>query len=786
MASGGMAEVWRAWDEVLARTVAIKLVGATGRRGMAFRRRFRDEARAAAGLTHPRVVTIHDYGETEDGFGSRTPYIVMEFLTGETLADRLARGPLPAAEAARVCGQVAEALAAAHRAGIVHRDVKPANVFLTPDGVKVLDFGIARAMRGEPVFSAPFVWPGPWEADEPTEPLNMAPYLAPEADGDHEGEPPADVYALGVVLAEALTGTRDAGAAMPPGVPAHVADLCVRCRAADPKARPTAAEVARVLAASVPGPSAWPGLEFLEPVRQGVSAAFGPVASRWPVIRTRASLTGRRSFAKGRYAGGRPDAEDSAAIGRPSAAEGGVDGRPGSGDQASWPRTSSEQRFSVVEGYAGDGSGGPVDGRPSSGDQAFRSRASSSEQRFSVVEGGVGAQPAEEDSSPARRSPTTGHDVPGDLPAQMDDQPLWAGWSSTAEGVFSAVPDSTTEGSSSAEAWSAGDGASLVEGRSAEEPSSDGRGSRGEAAGPAGRSSSAEDVSATGGGLVSLRSLSADGAAAGERSVAGKRSVAGSVFAGTGGAEDTRTVPLPEPMLQIEGLSLTEQEGAEGSRAGRRPMSGKLAAGGLVLAATALLIELFVLMDGPQDRREVVRPAATATEQSAPGGQAPASGGGAAPGGAGIAMDDAARSGAGQETDEGTGVSADSAAPEPTGSAGEVAASGSDTRPGPGTTPEPSAAADRPRAAAETIRSLGQMASVVDQGFAAGEIRSDVAVDFNNLVTNLRNELMTGSRVEVEVRVADLRSKIYTRLREGALSRRYAEVLSDSLPDTDG
>lgn len=287
---------------------------------------------------------------------------------------------------------------------------------------------------------------------------------------------------------------------------------------------------------------------------------------------------------------------------------------------------------------------------------------------------------------------------------------------------------------------------------------------------------------------MSLRSLSS----AEEGSAAGERPVAGSVFADVGGAEDTRTVPLPEPMLRIESLSLAEQEAPEGSRAGRRPMSGKLAAGGLVLAATALLIELFVLMDGPQDRREVVRPAATATEQSAPGGQAPASGGGAAPGGAGIAMDDAARSGAGHETDEGTGVSADPAAPEPTGSAGEVAASGSGAPAGSGapggtgTTPEPSAAADRPRAAAETIRSLGQMASVVDQGFAAGEIRSDVAVDFNNLVTNLRNELMTGSRVEVEVRVADLRSKIYTRLREGALSRRYAEVLSDSLPDTDG
>ena len=94
------------------------------------------------------------------------------------------------------------------------------------------------------------------------------------------------------------------------------------------------------------------------------------------------------------------------------------------------------------------------------------------------------------------------------------------------------------------------------------------------------------------------------------------------------------------------------------------------------------------------------------------------------------------------------------------------------------------ASADDADPAGETMRALTQLASVVEQGLAAGEIRSDVALDFTNLVTNLRNELVTGSTADVHLRVADLRSKIHTRLREGALSHRYAEVLQDSLPDT--
>ncbi|XRQ13463.1 protein kinase domain-containing protein [Actinomadura welshii] len=265
LGAGGMATVWRAVDLVLDRAVAVKVPG-EGWPGE-FTRRLRQEAKAAASLTHPNITGVYDYGEHE-----RVPYVVMELLDGETLAARLARGPLPWREAAGACAHVADALAAAHAAGIVHRDIKPANVFLTRVGVKVLDFGIA--------FTGPSASGGPL--------LGTPAYVAPEL---LDGAPPtsaADMFSLGVVLRECLSGALSQDVrTLPPDVPDRVAALCHRLLDADPEARPTAPEAARVLAgaagvqlaalpAAQPAPQPAP-----EPVSEPVSQPAEVPDGRW-------------------------------------------------------------------------------------------------------------------------------------------------------------------------------------------------------------------------------------------------------------------------------------------------------------------------------------------------------------------------------------------------------------------------------------------------------------------------------------------------------------------------
>jgi eukaryotic-like serine/threonine-protein kinase len=190
IAAGGMGSVYEAVDETLDRRVAVKVL----RRGLAddptFLERFRREARAAAGLSHQGVAGVYDYGE----LGGQ-PFIVMELVSGETLADRVAtRGRLPWPEAFAVGEQVARALAAAHAHGLVHRDVKPANILLGTDGqAKVTDFGIAKATTSATLTGTGMV-------------LGSANYVAPEqAQGDQVG-PAADQYSLGCVLFEAVTG----------------------------------------------------------------------------------------------------------------------------------------------------------------------------------------------------------------------------------------------------------------------------------------------------------------------------------------------------------------------------------------------------------------------------------------------------------------------------------------------------------------------------------------------------------------------------------------------------
>ena len=146
--AGGMGEVYRARDTRLGRTVAIKVLLPSAAFGDASsRERFEREARAVAALNHPHICTLHDVGivpETGDE-SVAVQYLVMEYLDGETLADRLAKGPLPVDDALAYAVQIASALERAHREGIVHRDLKPRNIMLTSSGAKLLDFGLAKA-----------------------------------------------------------------------------------------------------------------------------------------------------------------------------------------------------------------------------------------------------------------------------------------------------------------------------------------------------------------------------------------------------------------------------------------------------------------------------------------------------------------------------------------------------------------------------------------------------------------------------------------------------------------
>jgi eukaryotic-like serine/threonine-protein kinase len=240
LAAGGMGEVWAARDLLLDRPVAVKVLGGALAGDGRSAERLRREARAAGRLDHPNIARVLDLGE-QDG----RPYLVMELLEGESLAARIDRaGPMAPAEAARVVAAVADALQAAHAAGVVHRDVKPGNVFLTSAGeVKVLDFGIASA-AGEPDLTTGDL-------------LGTAAYLAPERALGRPATPAADLYSLGVVLYELLAGRRpfqggsDVELAMAqvnarpaplalvaPATPPALAAACEHALAKDPAARP--------------------------------------------------------------------------------------------------------------------------------------------------------------------------------------------------------------------------------------------------------------------------------------------------------------------------------------------------------------------------------------------------------------------------------------------------------------------------------------------------------------------------------------------------------------------
>jgi serine/threonine-protein kinase len=302
--AGGFSEVWRATDLVLARPVAVKLPYPGFTQDDEALARFRAEARNAGRLSHGNVARVYDYGEPD---GPNPPYLVLELIAGPPLSVLLRDGPLAPEHTARLLAQAAAGLAAAHRAGLIHRDIKPGNLLIAPGGtVKVSDFGISHAAGSAPLTGTGLVYGTPA-------------YLAPERAAGASATAAGDLYSLGIVGYQCLTGELPFAGnplqlalahqelplpPLPASVPAGLAALILALTAKDPAARPgSAAEVARCAAAlatrpgtgrlparlpAVPVPAPRLPAQTSGPAQQPGGTAPpgqalpGPVAPPWP------------------------------------------------------------------------------------------------------------------------------------------------------------------------------------------------------------------------------------------------------------------------------------------------------------------------------------------------------------------------------------------------------------------------------------------------------------------------------------------------------------------------
>ena len=354
IAAGGVGQVWQAADLLLGRPVAVKVLRPEYADHPETLERFRKEARHAGAISHPHVAQVYDYGPAGPGW---PPYLVLEFVDGPSLADLLVVDPVEAGFALDVVAQAADGLSAAHRAGLVHRDVKPGNLLIGPEGqVKVTDFGIAYAAGQAPVTGPNLV-------------MGTTQYMAPERIAGGSGTPASDLYALGIVLHECLTGLppfegapSDVMAAhlylplppLPDGVPPELDALVARLTVKDPALRMSDARELSVLAA---------GLRDALAAGRLVPSARAAAMSRAGSLAADAADAGTSLSDAGRAGTALADARRAdAAVDASRALEAGF-GQPGTGD----PAQAASGRQPAEDGNAAEGGDRAVAGRPADG-----------------------------------------------------------------------------------------------------------------------------------------------------------------------------------------------------------------------------------------------------------------------------------------------------------------------------------------------------------------------------------------------------------------------------------